>query len=176
MLNALLLLPAVLASAAADQPFSTACDYYKCVPQIAAIESGFQRQGEVLATLAPAIYSGVCRHLSPDYKQEDEHHGFVLLERREGESAVFFSGQFSFFEGYDSWRDWDLARARREIAERFKTKVTGSGRYSIANPGAPYPDVAYQYWLSQDASSGELYVIGAWGPGRRLYCRFARRA
>lgn len=177
MRTALLLLLSVPALAAQDQPFSTACDYYRCVDEIAAIEAAFLKQGPLQPANAPAVYSGECRHLSPDYSQEKAHYGMVFLEKREGETLLHFNGQFGFFYDENPWKDWDVARARAETAEPFKYPVSSlDPRYTVANVARDYPDVAYQYWLSEDPGKRELYVIGAWGTQRRVYCRLPRQA
>ena len=170
-----LLLPLLLAApafAAPDQPFSTACDYVSCAPALKDLEDGFQRQGELDAFKAPAVYSGECRHMSPDYKQEDVHHGMILLDRKEHSAELGFAAQFGWFYGSNPWKDYDLAKARSETKDL--APVVKSGRWSLSNPGRKYPDAVWQYWLSHDLAKDEVYVVGAWGNARRVYCRLPR--
>lgn len=139
--------------------------------QEALVEEFFQEG--VLPEKDPSVFSGVCHHEGL-YDSEVEHHSVVLLDDVKGKWN--FSTIFSFFEGYNSFADWNLDIARKEMSPYWNDHgniLVGdqTGRV-IVNDNEGYP--VYVYWMRQNPKTRELLFITYMGIVNRAFCRLKK--
>lgn len=160
-----------------DQPFSKACNVVTCTEKMKEIEAQFDHSQPLLPQEIPAVYSGECVHLSYYYDAEHIHYGMALFESNPANGKPYFTGIFGFFNPENPWKDWDIARAQKETASsRFHFQVKDYKTYSLVNTAEKYPNNLMLYWLTQDSTTKDIYIVAAWGIEQRVYCQLKRNA
>ncbi len=152
----------------ATQPFSETCPYLQCSEPMKRIENQFKLNQDVELSLGENVYSGECYHLSSSYDSRTLHYGLIFLSAN-GEH-LRMNGLFGFFYPENPWIHWTPKDARKKFENSPSGELEHFGLHSAVNFAKNYPDVVWQYWLSQNPVTKELAVIGIWGSGHRLFC------
>ena len=114
------------------------------------------------------VYTGGCYYHSERYGPHRKHYGALLIEV-DGTGTPHFNGIFSFFGEPDRFDDWSFERARALYRDPYRYPMVSYGTYSMADYN---PDGIWRFWLSQNHSSGEIYLISYWGYKTRGFCNF----
>lgn len=159
----LLLIPQAFASRPAIPKQPPNPCYFGCTAKMESILKNFNEG--YIPKLTPAVYSGSCYHLSRDYGPDHEHYAVTMIDRNDlNENKPYLSTIFSFFAERDEAADWDLARARKEMSDEWKT----SGRVITVEEDTARTIVwsddfpAYVYWFRQNVETKTLYMITYW--------------
>ncbi len=164
------------ASEVPDLP-PNAC-YEGCTPKMAALLKKFDNAKT--PSLAPAVYSGECNHLSPNYNADHTHYAFAYVDQNDqNQMKPYLSVIFSFFSEKDDYKSWTLSKARKDMNPEWKKSdrdikvAAGAGRTIIMSEGAP----AMINWIRQDSKTGALYLITYWGGSwMESFCQLHRHA
>lgn len=138
-----------------------------CSPRMAEIVKGFESAEPLTPVTSARIHSGVCMHQVNELGPEDEHHGVIVLEKRDDDSH--FNGQFSFYAKENPYKDWTIEEAARRLPLKYNdlNKITFESDYAWLdyNPGS-IP--IWQYYLRQ--SGPTVYLIGFWDTRHTVFC------
>ena len=94
------------------------CYNNSCNETMSQLYSDFLLLGKT-PNLAPAVYSGTCRHLGM-YSPDRDHHAVVLLDQNPQTATPLletarFSAILAYFAETNEYAGWDLATARMEM-------------------------------------------------------------
>lgn len=89
--------------------------YENCTAYMEELVNEFTTSG-VQPELAPAVYSGECRHLG-QYDPDFTHYAVVLID--EVEHTPNFSTIFSFFAENNEYAGWNVETARNEMSDYY---------------------------------------------------------
>ena len=131
-------------------------------------------------SLAPAVYSGTCRHLGM-YSPDHDHYAVVLLDQLPtGATPMLetarFSAIFAYFYEKNEYVDWNLETARKEMSPYWLDHGSmkfGSDTYRIIiNDENENPVIAY--WFRQNPITQDLYFIFYSGNVMRSFCQLQK--
>ena len=138
-----------------------------CGVEMERIWNAFNAAGPVDASQIPSVFSGNMFWKSSSYNPNHAHFGGVLLDRQAG-GELTFNGRWTFFGPGNPYTNTTLEEARREWANRpLPVQDRGDHLYIDANPRTNDPRwVPLEYWLRQDATTRDIYVVGFFGNGQ----------
>jgi hypothetical protein len=148
--------------------------YRGCTPAQETLAKDFFAVGAEPAK-TPAVYSGVCNHVG-QYDPNHDHHAVVLIDEENGQAR--FATIFSWFGTGNSFKDWTLDVARREMLPYWRdygklTFADGTGRVVVYDDrGLP----VYVYWMRQNPVTKELLYITYMGTVNKAFCRLRAHA
>lgn len=137
-----------------------------CGVEMQRIFNAFNEAGAVDTQRLPQVLSGNVYWLSSSYDANHAHHGGVILDR-DATGAMTFNGRWSFFARQNPYASTTVDEARNWSATHYPVVDRGDHLYVNSNPSADGRNsLPIEYWLRQNAQTGDVYVIGFWGDGR----------
>lgn len=166
----LLLLAAITAHAEAI-PSAPNCGS-SCSEPMREILEEFGQAGAIGTENLPAVFSGECYHLTSDYRPDQAHHGFALLEAKAGQ--FYMGGLFSFFANENPYASLTLEEARKNCPRRFEEshRLTVTPDLAYADMNRAHPENPWRYWLKQNG--GSFLLLAQWGSYHQVYCRYTK--
>ena len=131
-------------------------------------------------SLAPAVYSGTCRHLGM-YSPDRDHYAVVLLDQIPTDATPVletarFSAILAYFYEENEYVGWNLETARKEMSDYWVDNGLmhyGSNTYRIViNDENGNPVLAY--WMRQNLLTQDLYFIFYSGHVMRSFCQLQK--
>ncbi len=169
-MKALLIALFLSPSAFAIPPPQPACPAGYCGEKAVEIAAEFDAAGGIGAEEAPFLASGDCYHETVELSNRVTHHGYALIDSKEG--AYYHGGTFSFFFPKNPFENLTIEDARRSSPNLYlpnhQLDIQPGYSYSEMNPKDPTSPRTY--WMKR--SENVLYLLGHWGRGHRVYCRF----
>jgi hypothetical protein len=132
----------------------------------------FQAAGTIETGALPAVFSGDCYHLTREYDPNHAHHGFTLLEEKDG--GFYMGGLFSFFAKENPYANLTVEEAREMSPRRFDDAhhLSVTNELAYADMNREHPETPWKYWLKQNG--GNLLLLAQWGHYHQVYCRFSK--
>lgn len=170
-MKTLFLILATLTAQAETIPSAPNCGPYCSVPMRGILEE-FQQAGTIDTQNLPVVFSGDCYHLSRQYNPNHAHHGFTLLETKDGQ--FFMGGLFSFFAKENPYSTLTIEEAREKSPRRFDDahRLTVTPELAYADMNREHPETPWKYWLKQNGDN--LLLLAQWGIHQQVYCRFPK--
>lgn len=170
-MKTLLLALLTFSAHAAPIPPAPNCGGFCSEPMRQVVEE-FQAARTIDTENLPAVFSGECFHLNRQYNPNHPHHGFTLLDTKDG--RFYMGGIFSFFAKENPYRELSVEEAREKTPRRFddnhRLVLTEEFAYADMNPDDP--TTPWKYWLKQ--SGKNLLLIAQWSIHQQVYCRFSQ--
>jgi hypothetical protein len=139
-----------------------------------AIAEEFGHAGGLETGATPFVSSGSCHHEGGPYNPNHEHHGFALIDTKDG--GFYYGGIFAFFHGENRYAGLTVEEARKRVPKIFddnhRLEVYADYAAVDMNPKPVDPRGIVRYWLRQNGD--KILLFGQWGLYHRVYCRFQR--
>ncbi len=139
----------------------------RCGVEMERIWNAFSAAGPVNPADVPKVFSGNMYWMSSSYNPNTAHFGGVLLDRQPDQSTSF-NARWAFYGPGNPYTATTLDEARRSWAARPQLVQDRTDHYYVdANPRTQTPGwVPIEYWLRQDPTTRDIYVVGFFGNGQ----------